>query len=115
MNIYDEDREENDEKGVIFPFSIRKETSNATTIHLFMIENFEIDIYDEDHFHNKEFENISVEKKTLWQNFQTQLIHLKSFIAARLSHYAGNRSREGGHPQGWKAQTRREMADEMAW
>ena len=28
---------------------------------------------------------------------------------------AGNRSREGGHPQGWKAQTRREMADEMAW
>ena len=28
---------------------------------------------------------------------------------------AGNRSREGGQPQGWKAQTRREMADEMAW
>ena len=28
---------------------------------------------------------------------------------------AGNRSREGGHPQGWKAQTRREMADEIAW
>ena len=28
---------------------------------------------------------------------------------------AGNRSREGGHPQGWKGQTRREMADEMAW
>ena len=27
---------------------------------------------------------------------------------------AGNRSREGGHPQRWKAQIRREMADEMA-
>ena len=27
----------------------------------------------------------------------------------------GNRSREGGDPQGWKAQTRREMANEMAW
>ena len=25
------------------------------------------------------------------------------------------RSREGGHPQGWKAQTRRQKADEMAW
>ena len=28
---------------------------------------------------------------------------------------AGNRSREGGHPQGWKAQTRRAIANEMAW
>ena len=28
---------------------------------------------------------------------------------------AGNRARKGGHPQEWKAQTRREMADEMAW
>ena len=28
---------------------------------------------------------------------------------------AGYRSREGGHPQGWKAQTRREMANQMAW
>ena len=28
---------------------------------------------------------------------------------------AGNCSRKGGHPQGWKAQTRRKMADEMAW
>ena len=27
----------------------------------------------------------------------------------------GNYSREGGHPQGWKAQTRREMRDEMVW
>ena len=27
----------------------------------------------------------------------------------------GKLSREGGHPQGWKAQTRREMADEMAY
>ena len=27
----------------------------------------------------------------------------------------GNRSREGGNSQGWKTQTRREMADEMAW
>ena len=27
----------------------------------------------------------------------------------------GNRSREGDHPQGWKAQTRLEMADQMAW
>ena len=28
---------------------------------------------------------------------------------------AGNRSREGGHPQGWKAQTSREMAERIAW
>ena len=28
---------------------------------------------------------------------------------------AGHRSRAGGHPQGWKTQTRREMTDEMAW
>ena len=28
---------------------------------------------------------------------------------------AGNGSRKGGHPEGWKTQTRREMADEMAW
>ena len=28
---------------------------------------------------------------------------------------AGNHSCKGGHPQGWKAQTRRVMADEMAW
>ena len=28
---------------------------------------------------------------------------------------AGSRSREGRHPQGWKEQTRREMADEMQW
>ena len=28
---------------------------------------------------------------------------------------AGNRSREGDHPQGWKAQTRRKIADGMAW
>ena len=34
---------------------------------------------------------------------------------AYLRQPAGNRWREGGHPQGWKAQTRREMADEMAW
>ena len=27
----------------------------------------------------------------------------------------GNRSRGGGRPKGWKAQTRREMASEMAW
>ena len=35
--------------------------------------------------------------------------------AKLLNKPAGNRSREEGHPQGWKAQTCREMADEMAW
>ena len=28
---------------------------------------------------------------------------------------AGSHSLEGGHPQGWKAQIRREMSDKMAW
>ena len=32
-----------------------------------------------------------------------------------LTNLQENRSHEGGHPQGWKAQTRREMVDEMAW
>ena len=34
---------------------------------------------------------------------------------AMLYRPAGNRSREGGHPQGWKAQSRQEMADEIEW
>ena len=41
--------------------------------------------------------------------------NLSASQGAYLRRHAENRSREGGHPQGWKAQTRREMADEMAW
>ena len=53
INIYGEDREESDKKGVIVPFCISKETSK-TTIHFLMIENSEIDIYGEDYFDNNE-------------------------------------------------------------
>ena len=34
---------------------------------------------------------------------------------AYLHRRAGNHSHKGGHPQGWKVQTRREMVDEMSW
>ena len=40
---------------------------------------------------------------------------LSASQGAYLRRLARNRSREGGHLQGWKAQTRREMANKMAW
>ena len=40
---------------------------------------------------------------------------LRTVSALLLNQLARNRSCNGGYPQGWKAQTRREMAEEMAW
>ena len=54
INIYGEDGEENNKKGVIVSFNINKETSNTPTVHLLMIGNPEIDIYYEDYFDNNE-------------------------------------------------------------
>ena len=46
IDIHGQNREENDKKGAIVSFYISKETSNSRTIHLLMIENSEIDMYD---------------------------------------------------------------------
>ena len=60
----------------------------------------------------KAFDNL---KHILINELLLQYPDFSASQGAYLRRPAENRSREGGHPQGWKAQTRREMADEMAW
>ena len=53
INIYGEDQKENDKKEVIVPLYISKETFYIPKIHLLMIKNSEIDIYNEDYSNNE--------------------------------------------------------------